>query len=182
MTSEFYRAIYQFLTARSVSEAIQALSTDFDGLQKDYGKSLDDIFYVDPPFLYLSAYAERYGEDYEAFYEDVEKAIATLVHTTPEDTDDLDDGFKRKLHMMTALRAKGKEYDVVIILDCNKDIWPSKLALTSAQLEAERRVFYVAFTRAKQKIIMLVNQTMFDEVMMPSPYIKEMGLFLTKVI
>ena len=35
---------------------------------------------------------------------------------------------------MTALRAKGKEFDTVIILDANKDIWPSKLAQTDAEL------------------------------------------------
>ncbi len=176
MTNEFFSAIKSFLVAKTVATAIQALSFEFDGLQKDYGKSLDDIFYADPPFLYLSAFAERYGDDYSAFYEDVEKAIATLVRVSPEDSDVLDDGFRRKLHMMTALRAKGKEFDVVIILDCNKDIWPSKLAITEEQLEAERRVFYVAFTRAKKKIILMVNHKMFQEAVSPSPYIKEMGL------
>ncbi|MCX7102563.1 MAG: ATP-dependent helicase, partial [Methylobacter sp.] len=55
MTKEFYAAIRTFLHADSVAAAIEALSLEFDGLQKDYGKSLDDIFYADPPFLYLSA-------------------------------------------------------------------------------------------------------------------------------
>jgi DNA helicase-2/ATP-dependent DNA helicase PcrA len=180
MTGEFYTAIQAFLHADTVAAAIQALSFEFDGLQKDYGKSLDDIFYADPPFLYLSAYAERYGNDYGAFYEDVEKAIATLVRISPDDDEDSGDAsWKRKLHMMTALRAKGKEFDVVIILDCNKDIWPSKLALSEEQQEAERRVFYVAFTRAKKQIILMVNNQMFQEVVSPSPYIKEMGLSVT---
>ena len=153
MTAEFYTAIKTFLQAVSVSDAIRSISLEFQGLQKDYGKSLDDIFYADPPFFYLGAYAERYGCDYGQFYEDVEKAIATLVTTTPDDGENAsDETWKRKVHLMTALRAKGKEYDVVIILDCNKDIWPSKLATTDEQLEAERRLFYVAFTRAKKQI------------------------------
>lgn len=183
MTGEFYHAIREFLQAKTVSEAIQALSFGFDGLQKDYGKSLDDVFYADPPFLYLSAYAQRYGNDYAAFYEDVEKAIATLA--TPPSDDGVDDGsqdWKRKLHLMTALRAKGKEFDVVIILDCNKDIWPSKLALSEEQLEGERRLFYVAFTRAKQRIMMLVDEQIFGERAVPSPYLNEMGLGITGAI
>lgn len=177
MTNEFYTAIKAFLHANSVAAAIEALSLEFGGLQKDYGKSLDDIFYADPPFLYLSAYAERYGNDYVAFYGDVEKAIATLVRTTPIDEEVEDNqSWKRKLHLMTALRAKGKEFDVVVILDCNQGIWPSKLAITEEQQEAERRLFYVAFTRVKKQAILMVNNQMFQESATLSPYIKEMGL------
>lgn len=175
-TAEFHEAINQFLAAKTVSDSILALSEYFNGLSKDYGKSQEDIFYADPPFLYLSAYAERYGSDIESFYEDVEKAIDTLVQIPSDDTDDTDQDWKRKLHLMTALRAKGKEFDVVIILDCNQDIWPSKLAETPEQLESERRVFYVAFTRAKKRIEILVNSKMLGNVMSPSPYLMEMGL------
>lgn len=183
MTKEFYAAIRTFLHADSVAAAIEALSLEFDGLQKDYGKSLDDIFYADPPFLYLSAYAERYGDDYAAFYEDVEKAISTLVRTSPDDDESTGDlSWKRKLHLMTALRTKGKEFDVVVILDCNQDIWPSKLAITDEQQEAERRLFYVAFTRAKKQIVLMVNDQMFQELAIPSPYIEEMGLSINRTV
>ncbi len=183
MTKEFYEAIKAFLHADSVAAAIESLSLEFDGLQKDYGKSLDDIFYADPPFLYLSAYAERYGDDYGAFYEDVEKAIATLVRIAPDNEEHGgDDSWKRKLHLMTALRAKGKEFDVVVILDCNQDIWPSKLAITEEQQESERRLFYVAFTRAKKQIVLMINNQMFQESAIPSPYIEEMGLCVTGII
>lgn len=176
MTAEFHHAITRFLASETVADSILSLSEYFSGLQKDYGKSLDDIFYADPPFFYLSAYAERYGNDLTAFYEDVEKAIETLVHIPSEENEETDDAWKRKLHLMTALRAKGKEFDVVIILDCNNGIWPSKLADTDDQLEAERRVFYVAFTRAKKRITLMVNRQMFGQPMTPSPYLREMGL------
>lgn len=183
MTEEFYSAIQSFLHADSVAAAIEALSLEFAGLQKDYGKSLDDIFYADPPFLYLSAYAARYGDDYATFYEDVEKAISTLVRISPDDVEDgSDESWKRKLHLMTALRAKGKEFDVVVILDCNKDIWPSKLAITEEQQEAERRLFYVAFTRAKKQIVLIVNNQMFQENAIISPYIGEMGLATNRTV
>ena len=59
---------------------------------------------------------------------------------------------------MTALRAKGKEFDKVILLDVLNDIWPNKNARTPEQLESERRVFYVGFTRAKNHVVMLTTE------------------------
>ncbi|MCX7719065.1 MAG: ATP-dependent helicase [Candidatus Sumerlaeaceae bacterium] len=178
MARIFYVAVRTVLAAKSVADSIRAISQHFEGLQKDYGKSLDDVFYTDPPFLYLSEYAERYGEDFAAFYQDIEKAIATLARIPPAEDDEQveDDSWKRPLHLMTALRAKGKEFDAVILLDVNAGIWPSKLAETEEDLEAERRLFYVAFTRARKRITLLVDERVLGEHMAPSPYIQEMGL------
>lgn len=179
MSENFYDAINEFLSAEDVADAIRAISENFDGLQKDYGKSLDDIFYADPPFMYLGEYAERYGDDYSSFYEDVEKAISTLAKISPDDDDQpsQDESRKCRLHLMTALRAKGKEFDAVFILDCNRGIFPSKFAQTEAELEAERRLFYVALTRAKKRLTLLVNDKMFGETAAPSPYLRECGLY-----
>jgi DNA helicase-2/ATP-dependent DNA helicase PcrA len=178
MSESFYEAISDFLAAEDIAEAIRAISENFDGLQKDYGKSLDDIFYADPPFLYLSDYAERYGDDYAAFYEDVDKAISTLAKISTDDDDNhpLDDSWKCRLHLMTALRAKGKEFDAIFILDCNEGIFPNRFAQTQAEFEAERRLFYVALTRARKRLTLLVNDKMFGETASPSPYLKECGL------
>ena len=60
---------------------------------------------------------------------------------------------------MTATRAKGKEFDIVIILDTVEGVWPySKSTGDQQKLEAERRLFYVAFTRARRKVIMLTAE------------------------
>lgn len=179
MSASFYNAIKEFIDATDLADAIRAMSENFDGLQKDYGKSLDDIFYADPPFTFLADYAKRYGDDYGEFYEDVEKAIATLARIPPDDDNGnapAETGWKCPLHLMTALRAKGKEFDVVFILDCNEGIFPSKFAETEAQIEAERRLFYVAMTRAKKRLVLVVNDMMFGDVVMPSPFLSEAGL------
>jgi len=179
MANSFADAIQALLKAQTVSESLRAISDEFEGLQKDYGKSTEDIFYTDPPFLHLSEFAERYGQDYGTFYEDLEKAIATLARVPDEEEQEKDKGdpeWKLPLHLMTALRAKGKEFDAVILLDVNQDIWPSKLAVSSDQLEAERRVFYVAITRARKRLTMLVNDTLLGKPALPSPYVAEMGL------
>ena len=178
MSASFAEAISWLIDAKTVSESIHAISNNFEGLQKDYGKALEDIFYTDPPFLYLAEFAERYGADYAAFYNDIEKAIATLARVSPDDEEDADKEpeWKLPLHLMTALRAKGKEFDAVVVLDANDGIWPSKLAKTENDLEQERRLFYVAITRARRYLYFIVNDTILGEVRNPSPYLVEMGL------
>jgi len=83
---------------------------------------------------------------------------------------------------MTALRAKGKEFDAVIILDANDGIWPSKLALDDNQLEQERRLFYVAMTRARRYLYFIVNDSMLGEFCYPTPYLAEMDLPIPETI
>jgi len=181
---DFASSIAPLLEAATVSQAIKAISENFDGLKKDYGKSLEDIFYADPPFLYLSEYAQRYGSDFNAFYTDIERAIATLARVPPEDDEAAPDAaeWKLPLHLMTALRAKGKEFDAVIILDANDGVWPSKLAMTENQLEQERRLFYVAVTRARRCLYFIVNDSMLGEFCFPTPYLAEMGLPIPETI
>ena len=177
MSMEFASAMGDLILAKKVSEAIHVISEHFNGLQKDYGKSLDDIFYADPPFLYLAEYAARYGNDFNAFYEDVEQAIATLARIpSNEDEENPDENWKLPLHLMTALRAKGKEFDAGIVLDANDGIWPSKLAKSEEELEQERRLFYVAMTRARKYLYFLVDNKILGEPALSSPYLTEIGL------
>jgi len=173
---DFVAAATSILTARTVAETIQAVSSSLDGMQKDYGKSLEDIFYADPPFLYLAEYARRYGSDFASFYHDVEQAIATLARIPGDEEEDAGQEWKLPLHLMTALRAKGKEFDVVVVLDANDGIWPSRLALTDEEQEQERRLFYVAMTRARRYLYFLTSESVLGEPASPSPYLVEMGL------
>ena len=164
-------AILEFVESRTVSSTLIALSDTFEGLHRDFGKSEDDIFYADPPFFQLAEYATRYGTDYDAFLDDIELAKETLVRVPPLEDQSVDERFRRPLHLMTALRAKGKEFDKVILLDVEADMWPNKNARTPEQLEQERRVFYVGFTRARREIVLLRNKGATA-----SPYIQELGL------
>ncbi|MGQ4806885.1 ATP-dependent DNA helicase Rep [Candidatus Entotheonellaceae bacterium PAL068K] len=164
-------AVQEFIDAETVSDALISLSENFVGLQSDLGKAEDDIFYTDPPFLQLAEYASSYDDDYIRFMDDIDLAKTQLVHIPPyEDGESTEEIWKRPLHLMTALRAKGKEFDVVVLLDVLDDIWPNKKAHTQAQLEAERRVFYVAFTRARKRVVMMLD----DGMGVASPYISEL--------
>lgn len=167
--------ILGFLATKSVADMLEYVGENFIGLQKDLRKADDDIFYADPPFCELADFSRRYGESFDKFYFDVQKAIATLSSYLQHDEDEISEeqekNINARLHLMTALRTKGKEYDSVFILATNETIWPIRFAKTEEQLEAERRLFYVAVTRARRELCFMVYGGMKE-----SPYLKELGL------
>ena len=59
-----------------------------------------------------------------------------------------------KVKLMTVHGAKGLEYPVVFVVDMNEGIMPSSRTVTVDELEEERRIAYVALTRAKDLLFM----------------------------
>ena len=57
---------------------------------------------------------------------------------------------KESVSLTTFHGSKGLEYDVVFIIDANEGITPHKKSLLEADMEEERRMFYVAMTRARK--------------------------------
>jgi DNA helicase-2/ATP-dependent DNA helicase PcrA len=180
MSIVFAEAVRQLLKAETVQDAIEAIGDHFYGMSKDYGRVDEDIFYADPPFYYLGKFAERYDDDFEQFLEDIETAIETLAHVPPDDGT-INDTWSRPVHLMTAIRAKGKEFHTVVLLDVNDGIWPMKHAETAAQKEGERRVFYVAMTRAKSDLLVTISESIGNARGAPSPFLAEARLVKTLV-
>ncbi|MEN0016069.1 MAG: UvrD-helicase domain-containing protein [Bacteroidota bacterium] len=80
----------------------------------------------------------------EAFLQEV--ALSTDLENTEAAQED-------KITLMTIHAAKGLEFAYVYIVGVEEDIFPSTLMLNSREdLEEERRLFYVALTRAKRKV------------------------------
>ncbi len=59
-----------------------------------------------------------------------------------------------RVNILTMHGAKGLEFDIVWLPDLNEGIIPSRNATEICQIEEERRMLYVAMTRAKQALIM----------------------------
>lgn len=57
------------------------------------------------------------------------------------------------VHVMTYHASKGLEFDYVFLPDVNEGLTPHKRASDEADLEEERRMFYVAMTRARKQLI-----------------------------
>lgn len=161
--------------SKTVSETLLVITNDFKGFEKDYGKSIDDIFYTDPPFTYLVDFAYRYSNNFQGFLHDIETAKSTLAIHENDWEDDVAGSKKltSNIHLMTALRAKGKEFTHVFVLDVNNGVWPCKKAETPEKLEEERRLFYVAITRVKKHLYLSINKTILDVEAPMSPYLAE---------
>lgn len=68
----------------------------------------------------------------------------------------------QKVSLMTVHLAKGLEFPVVSIVGMEEDLFPSMLSMNSrAELEEERRLFYVALTRAKEKAYLTYAQSRY---------------------
>ncbi len=162
-----------FMKARSVHDAIMSMANGFDGLRWDSERAEDDIWYTNPPFEMLAELAE--SQNFDAFdlierIENVKDSLEEFKRIEEENEKDPDlRVLERRLHLMTAHRSKGKEFDTVVLLDVDNDHWPGQVK-DQRELEAERRLFYVAFTRAQKKVILLHEK---DEPL--SPFVEELG-------
>jgi DNA helicase II / ATP-dependent DNA helicase PcrA len=88
--------------------------------------------------------AENPDKSLEAFLQD----ISLLTDADNEKDKDPD-----KVTMMTIHSAKGLEFKHVYVVGMEEDLFPSQMMMSSrADLEEERRLFYVAITRAEKNI------------------------------
>ena len=148
----------EFVRTGEISDAIRSIAKSFDGLQFDSEKAEDDVFYTDPPLKQLAEIAESDGLGVDDLIERIETVKEQIREFQTFEEDGTEPGEERPLHLMTATRAKGKEFDTVILLDTVEGIWPHPKANNQRKIEGERRLFYVAFTRAKRKVIMLASR------------------------
>ncbi len=174
--SFFTKALWNIVDCSSVSDTIFEIGNNFKGLQKHYARTDDDIFYKEPPFLYLMEYAQNYDNNFWDFIDDIEDTIAQYESNHFNDVAEIDIDIKCPVHLMTVLRAKGKEFDKVVILDVNEGIYPIKFATTPERLEQERRLFYVGITRAKKELYLLTVDKILNTIVDTSRYINEMKL------
>ena len=82
--------------------------------------------------------------------------VALLTDADQEDDD------KDKVSLMTIHAAKGLEFQYVYIVGLEENLFPSQMSLNSrTELEEERRLFYVALTRAKKRAVLSYAETRF---------------------
>lgn len=79
------------------------------------------------------------------------------------------------LAMVTLHGSKGLEYEAVFIIDANEGIMPHKKAVLDVDLEEERRMFYVAMTRAKERLHIFYVDERYNKKMEPSRFLSEIG-------
>lgn len=118
---------------------------------------LDIVTYLQTNPDYKKNWEERLANLQElvnvaAEYENIEDLLAqaSLYTAVEEEGEEVD-----AVNMLTMHSSKGLEYKAVIIVNCNEGTSPHYKSLSNPkQLEEERRLFYVAMTRAKDYLFM----------------------------
>ncbi|MBQ8749789.1 MAG: UvrD-helicase domain-containing protein [Clostridia bacterium] len=103
--------------------------------------------------------------------------INYLENITLVSDSDIDNGQSSAVTIATVHGVKGLEYKVVFIVGAEQKIFP--IVRDDRVDEEERRLMYVAITRAKEQLYLTNSQTRFlyghYEYMVPSTFLKEMG-------
>ena len=101
--------------------------------------------------------------------------LSDVALLTDQDNDDDDTD---KVTLMTVHAAKGLEFDTVFIVGMEEQLFPSMMAYDSVrQMEEERRLLYVAITRAEKRCFLSYAKSRFRygkvEYGMPSRFLKD---------
>ena len=126
-------------------------------------------------------------ENVKELKEDISQAMIENPDTTLESylqdialfTDKTQEAQDNAISLMTVHAAKGLEFPIVFIVNMNEGIFPSSRAIEDSGkqgLEEERRLMYVAMTRAKKHLTISYNKGysyMLETFKTPSRFLKE---------
>ena len=164
--------------AHSMKEESEQISKLFQqrSIMKEWKPELMIRYLLFP--MGVQSYFEKQGVT------DVEQVSEYLLKSAKECTDihvwlesmELEYMEERKeeegLRIMTVHASKGLEYDEVWLLNCNEGVFPKGKHLSKEELEEERRIFYVAMTRAKKKLHLCYLKGTSDNPMECSRFLK----------
>ena len=132
-----------------VALAVEGWYSDFiKTLYPNYLQRMDDL-------QSLIGFAQRFT--------DLQELLSQLVLMNSETSQTSIDPDEDQLRLTTVHQAKGLEFPVVFLLGCSEGLFPLKRAIDRGDLDEERRLFYVAVTRA------------MDELYMTSPRMTQFG-------
>lgn len=131
----------------------------------------------------LSQSIQNWEENPDTFESGLYEWLSRISLVSKDDSRDT----SGKVNLMTMHAAKGLEFEVVFIAGCEDGIVPHARSLEEGgNLEEERRLFYVAVTRARQKLFISScnrrrNRSQIVECL-PSPFLSEIPANLTSMI
>lgn len=109
-------------------------------------------------------------QNYDAWFSHIENYTKELKEMQEKQKNK-----KEALVLATFHSAKGLEFDAVHIVDANEGIMPYKKAVLPADIEEERRMFYVGMTRAKKELYLYAVKKINNHETDISRFIAEAG-------
>jgi DNA helicase-2/ATP-dependent DNA helicase PcrA len=155
--------------ADNSAESISALENIEELLNSMVGTSLADLATQN------DEESDEETVDGEATELTLEDWLASVALMTDMDTDEPEN--QNKVTLMTVHSAKGLEFSHVFIVGLEEELFPSVREGDSAEVEEERRLFYVALTRAKVRSFLSMAEMRFIHGNMafrrPSRFVRE---------
>jgi len=142
---EKYRELYKD-RAPTISDMLLGILVD-SGYEEELRSSGEDERLENVEELKRSIYDYETTAGEQVFLDDYLQDIALY---TSADKDKSSDSVK----MMTTHNAKGLEFKYVFVVGLNEGIFPSRKSYKKEQMEEERRLAYVAFTRAENQLFL----------------------------
>lgn len=117
------------------------------GYYKSHGEA-SRVEYIRDLYRLLSKLEEEQpGESGEAYLRDILQTAALTAGEVDQRA-----ALKKAIPIITVHQAKGSEFDHVFLAGMNESVFPSFMAIKEGKEEEEKRLFYVALTRAKQEL------------------------------
>ena len=161
--------VKESVSSKKPSEIIKFIITE-SGIEDELRKGGDDDKERLENTMELATMAKKY--DYLPYGEGVEKLIEESALSTDQDSLEKESG---AVKMMTVHASKGLEFDYIFVTGLEEDLFPhQRIGAERAgveQSEEERRLFYVALTRAKKKLFLSYarTRTIFGSAQINSP-------------
>jgi hypothetical protein len=158
-------AVYQLLAARSLPAVLGVISERFRGLKGMIG-GLEEAIEEKMPLGEINEIAVSFGGDIKGFVSSFESALERARASNAGQD------HKAGVPLLTYFRAKGLQWHTVILTTCNDGLIPHQ----RAEVEEERRLFYVAMTRASSNLVLSYVQNACSCKVPPSRFLYEAGL------
>lgn len=143
---------------------------NYDSYIEEYAKfrnmKSEDLFEILDE-LQESAKEYKTYDDWFQYMKDYELSLREQVRLRNEKDTDC-------ISLMTFHGCKGLEFSNVFIIDANEDITPHRKAATNADMEEERRMFYVAMTRAKDRLWIYYVKERYEKPLQCSRFVGEL--------
>ncbi|HWA85438.1 MAG TPA: ATP-dependent helicase [Opitutus sp.] len=141
----FCASLVQVADSMQHAKPADAVQTAIDGWYGDYLKGQ------------FADYLDRLDElkalvGFAARFEETQDFLAQIVLLNSETSDRHVEPDAEAVKLTTVHQAKGLEYDVVFLMGLADGQFPGRRAIESGDVEEERRLFYVAVTRARNEL------------------------------
>lgn len=112
--------------------------------------------------------AAKNFKTYEDWFRHMEEYAETLKRQAKEQQD------SHAVIFTTLHSAKGLEFPIVFLADANEGNMPHRKAVLDADMQEERRMFYVGMTRAKEHLHIYYAKEKYGKTLQPSRFVEEL--------